>query len=196
MRPHDRRTREQRKADDSALIAAGCLGAAALLLAVGLLLTGADAKDREPPVVTDSEVSAAEAYNPAWDKPATEYAYFVEYYAITIDDRVTLEHIVEGEAGGESYEGKLWVATCLLNAMRKDNMSADEVRAAYQYAGWSDDVSEDTARAVSQVFDFGDVTHETVLWFYAPKWCESQWHEAQQFVAEIGGHRFFCPREA
>ncbi len=75
MRPHDRRTREQRKADDSALIAAGCLGAAALLLAVGLLLTGADAKDREPPVVTDSEVSVAEAYNPAWDKPATEYAY-------------------------------------------------------------------------------------------------------------------------
>ena len=89
----------------------------------------------------------------------------------------------------------MWVATCLLNAMRKNGMSAEEVRVAYQYAGWAETVSDDTKKAVSQVFDFGDATHDSVLWFYAPKWCDSEWHESQNFVAEIGGHRFFSPWE-
>ncbi len=70
MRKNDRRTREQRKADESAMFAAGCFGAVMILLAVALLLTGADAKDAEAP-----EETSAEAYDPAWDKPATEYAY-------------------------------------------------------------------------------------------------------------------------
>lgn len=70
MRKHDRRTREQRKADESAMFAAGCFGAVMVLLAVALLLTGASAEDREEP-----EEPVAEAHNPAWDKPATEYAY-------------------------------------------------------------------------------------------------------------------------
>ena len=74
-------------------------------------------------------------------------------------------------------------------------MSAEEVRVAYQYSGWAETVSDDTKKAVSQVFDFGDATNDSVLWFYAPKWCESEWHESQKFVAEIGGHRFFSPWE-
>ena len=69
-KPCDKRTREQRKADESALFAAGCFGAVMILLAVALLLTGVDAKDVEEP-----EKPAIEAYDPAWDKPATEYAY-------------------------------------------------------------------------------------------------------------------------
>ena len=115
-------------------------------------------------------------------------------YAITEDDRETLEHIVEGEAGGESYEGKLWVATCLRNAMEKDDLSAEQVRIDYQYAGWSEKVSEYTKNAVKEVFVFGNKMHDSVLWFYAPEWCESEWHESQRFVAEIGGHRFFAPK--
>ena len=70
MRRHDKRTREQRKADESALIAAACLGTGLILLVAALLLTGADAKDVEEP-----EDLTVEAYDPAWDKPATEYAY-------------------------------------------------------------------------------------------------------------------------
>ena len=80
MKPPDRRTREQRKADQSALIAGGCLGAAAILLAAGLLLTGADAEDREVTVATDTSMPVAEAYNPAWDIPAEEYAYCNDIY--------------------------------------------------------------------------------------------------------------------
>ena len=46
-------------------------------------------------------------------------------YYITQEDKIALERIVEGEAGGESFEGKCWVATCLRNAMEKDGLTAE-----------------------------------------------------------------------
>lgn len=76
MRRHDKRTREQCKADESALIAAGCFGLTLILIGIALLLTGcslvllsADAKDVDEP-----EEPVAEEYGPAWDIPATESA--------------------------------------------------------------------------------------------------------------------------
>ena len=116
-------------------------------------------------------------------------------YDITKEDKITLERIVEGEAGGESFEGKCWVATCLRNAMEKDGLTAEQVRVSYQYSGWKENVSEETERAVAEVFERGNKTNDSVLWFYAPKWCNSKWHESQQFVAEIGSHRFFAPHQ-
>ena len=116
-------------------------------------------------------------------------------YDITQEDKITLERIVEGEAGGESFEGKCWVATCLRNAMEKDGLTAEQVRVSYQYSGWKENVSEETERAVAEVFERGNKTNDSVLWFYAPKWCNSKWHESQQFVAEIGSHRFFAPHQ-
>ena len=68
MRRHDKRTREQRKADESALFAAACLGAAILLIVISILATSAQAVETE-------ESPAVEEHNPAWDIPATEYAY-------------------------------------------------------------------------------------------------------------------------
>lgn len=70
MRKHDKRTREQRKADESALFAAACLGAAVILIVVSILATSAQAVEaipKESPVVS-------EEYDHAWDKPATESA--------------------------------------------------------------------------------------------------------------------------
>lgn len=139
-----------------------------------------------------------ESENEMYNIPAAESSVYdgpIVYYEISAEDRRVLECVVQGEAGGESLEGKMWVATCLLNAMRREgDVSAEYVRVQYQYAGWSDNVSDDAIRAVSRVFDDGEIMHETVLWFYNPKRVASNWHESQQFVAEIGGHRFFCPK--
>lgn len=172
-----------RKAFEAAL-------AAALLAApVGSAETMSEVEPEVPAAICD----------PAWDVMAVESAIYdgpIVYYPITAEDRYVLECVVQGEAGGESLEGKMWVATCLLNAMRREGgATAEFVRIQYQYAGWSENVSDDTIRAVSRVFDDGEITHDAVLWFYAPKYCTSAWHESQQFVAEIGGHRFFAPME-
>lgn len=164
------------------------------LLCIWLLTAPAGSVEDDPPETEPVIVK----HIPDDDIPATEYAYYdgpLVYYEVTAEDRETLQCIVQGEAGGESYEGKRWVATCLLNAMRLDGLTADAVRKSYQYAGWSEDVSDETIRAVSAVFDDGDTTHDTVLWFYAPKLCNGTWHETQRFVCEVGNHRFFCPKE-
>ena len=202
----DNRTRMQRKADRCNTIAAFCLFFCAVLaFCAGVCkITAPKLKPQESAlkceieVCEENEKKYVDGSLPGDDTPAILCAY-IEYdipaYRLTDADRETLWHIVQGEAGGESYDGKLWVATCPLNAMRKNDMSAEEVRVAYQYAGWAETVSDDTKKAVSQVFDFGDATHDSVLWFYAPKWCDSEWHESQQFVTEIGGHRFFSPWE-
>lgn len=69
MKRHDKRTREQRKADESALIAAACLGATILLIVLSILATSAQAVETEP-----EEAPFAEEYDPAWDIPAIESA--------------------------------------------------------------------------------------------------------------------------
>lgn len=70
MKKHDKRTREQRKADESALIAATCLGAAILLIVVSILATSAQAVEASP----EESSTVVEEYDPAWDIPATESA--------------------------------------------------------------------------------------------------------------------------
>ena len=161
-----------------------------IIIAVGIVFVVNACKDidyENTPI--EQEAADNHILTPVQEKIETDR------YDITQEDKITLERIVEGEAGGESFEGKCWVATCLRNAMEKDGLTADQVRVSYQYSGWKENVSEETERAVAEVFERGNKTHDSVLWFYAPKWCNSEWHESQQFVAEIGSHRFFAPHQ-
>ena len=194
----DKRTRMQRKKRSQTIKGTICLFACAVLAfwMIDSRITPKELKEQEHGLKCEIEASKKNDGDNDENRKAVYIEECTVDYAITEDDRETLEHIVEGEAGGESYEGKLWVATCLRNAMEKDNLSAEQVRISYQYAGWSERVSEDTKSAVKEVFIFGNKMHDSVLWFYAPEWCESEWHESQQFVAEIGGHRFFCRKGA
>ena len=129
--------------------------------------------------------------------------YMVEYdkpfYPITDNDRYMIECIVAGEAKGESMEGKMAVAICILNAMAKDQISASEVRTRYQYSGWDEDLQNtnldawaDVCEAVSRVFDDGEsVSENPILYFYAPKLVYSRWHESLSHDQVIGDHKFF-----
>ena len=192
----DQRTRMQRKKRSQTIKGTICLFACAVLAfwLIDSRITPEELKAQESALKCEIEASEKIGGDNAENRKAVYIEESSIDYAITEHDREPLEHIVEGEAGGESYEGKLWVATCLRNAMEKDNLSAEQVRISYQYAGWSEKVSKDTKKAIKEVFVFGNKMHDSVLWFYAPEWCESEWHESQRFVAEIGGHRFFAPK--
>lgn len=116
-------------------------------------------------------------------------------FYLSEEERRIAECIVMGESGAEPYKGQLLVAQCLLNACLKDGLQPSEVRKVYKYSGWNSNPSESVKNAVSEVFDNGyKVTDEYVLYFYAPKLCNSKWHETQKFVTEVGGHRFFAER--
>ena len=127
------------------------------------------------------------------EKPVVEVEETVPYFSLSDEERKIAECIVMGEAGGESYEGQMLVAQCLLNACLKDGLQPSEVRSKYQYAGWNESPSDSVSNAVSAVFENGEViTSEPILYFYAPKYCSGSWHETQRFVLEHGGHRFFA----
>lgn len=118
------------------------------------------------------------------------------HFELSDYERKIVECIVMGEARGESYDGKVLVAQCIINACVKDSIQPSEVRTKYQYSGWHDEPSDEVKEAVSAVFDDGyKITTENILWFYAPDLCKSTWHETQRYVLTEGCHKFFAPWE-
>lgn len=131
----------------------------------------------------------------------------IEYYNppiyLTEDEQWVVECMVAGEAAGEPYEGKLAVTQCIFDAMIKDDLTAREVREKYQYIGWNDnlykqnrDMYIEVLNAIKDIFYGGKfVTEKPILFFYAPSLCNSPWHESQNYVMTIGGHKFFYADE-
>ena len=113
-------------------------------------------------------------------------------YALTAAERDTVERVVMAEAGAEPYEGQIAVAQCILNACERENMRPDEIVIKYQYTDMRPEPTDTVKAAVSAVFDYGEtVTDREILYFYAPALVESEWHESQEYVMTVGGHRFF-----
>ena len=113
-------------------------------------------------------------------------------YALTAAERDTVERVVMAEAGAEPYEGQIAVAQCILNACELEDMRPDEIVIEYQYTDKRPDPTDEVKATVSAVFDYGEtVTDAEILYFYAPALCESEWHETQEYVMTVGGHRFF-----
>ena len=133
----------------------------------------------------------------------SEIEYYVSPIYLTEDDRWFIECVVAGECAYEPYEGKLAVAQCYFDAMIKDGLTAREVKEVYQYAGWNSDLDKqdrkmyiEVMEAVHDIFDVGQfVTEKPILFFYAPSLCDSPWHESQNYVMTIGGHKFFYAAE-
>lgn len=120
------------------------------------------------------------------------------FFEISNEDRKTICYIVSGEAGYESMEGKMAVAQSLLNAMKKENKSAKQIKKLYKYSGWKTNLENqnpemwaEVVEAVNRVFDNGEtVTDKPILFFYAPKYCSGSWHKTLPQATVIGGHSF------
>lgn len=114
------------------------------------------------------------------------------YYALTDEERDLVERVVMAEAGGQSYEGQMMVAQCILDGSQRLGVSVSETIAAYRYTKNRPTPSESVKQAVSAVFDQGKrVTEEAADLFYNPSITTSSWHESQTYVCTIGNHRFF-----
>lgn len=116
-------------------------------------------------------------------------------YVLTETERDIVERVVMAEAGGESFEGQMLVAQCILNAAEKLGISPSEAVVRYKYCKARPEPTQSVKDAVAAVFDNGEeITSEPILYFYAPARVTSEWHESQVFVIECGGHRFFAER--
>lgn len=192
-------TRRRRRAKRKALRAA-TLAAAVLLLggiSVAIFTTPAGSKQETnilPPTTTvgtyipDTPAPAAETVEPT--EPAVRYT-------LTDAERDVVERVVMAEAGGESFEGQMLVAQCILNACEKTGTQPSEVVVTFKYAPARPDPTDSVREAVAAVFDAGEfITDEPVMFFYNPAKVTSTWHESQTFVIEVGGHRFFAERSS
>lgn len=118
-------------------------------------------------------------------------------FYLSASERDTVERVVMAEAGGESFEGQMLVAQCILNAAEKEGVQPSEAVVIYSYTSSRPDPTQSAKDAVAAVFDRGEVAIDApVMYFYNPALVTSNWHESQIFVAEVGGHRFFAERSA
>ena len=119
-------------------------------------------------------------------------AGFEKRYELTDEERLIVCQVVQAEAGGEPYAGKVAVAQCILQACEDDGIRPDVAVRKYGYSKNRPEPSQEALDAVQDVFDFGHVaTTEPIKYFYAPDRTTSSWHETQIYVMTINGHRFF-----
>lgn len=116
-------------------------------------------------------------------------------YELSRYERGLVESAVMAEAGGESYEGQMMVAQCILDGSLRNEMSVDAAMQRYQVVTTARTVTDSVKSAVSAVFDYGErVTEEKADLWYAPATCRSSWHEQQIYITTIGAHKFFWMR--
>ena len=151
-------TRRRRRAKRKALRAA-TLAAAVLLLggiSVAIFTTPAGSKQETnilPPTtavgtyIPDTPAPAAETTEPT--EPAVRYP-------LTDAERDVVERVVMAEAGGESFEGQMLVAQCILNAAEKRGVDPSEAVVLYSYTKSRPDPTQRVKDAVAAVFDRAD----------------------------------------
>jgi spore germination cell wall hydrolase CwlJ-like protein len=140
----------------------------------------------QPAVVIQTPAASTQTPEPA-EAP-------VRFY-LSASERDTVERVVMAESGGESFEGQMLVAQCILNAAEKEGVQPSEAVVIYSYTSNRPDPTQSVKDAVAAVFDRGEVAIDApVMYFYNPALVTSDWHESQIFVAEVGGHRFFAER--
>lgn len=181
----------------------------ALILLIGIALgysLRTPAAQAESNAAADPEVFytvAREGYEDgtpiSWQHVTNDWALesgMEKRYELTDKERLTLAQVVEAEAAGEPYAGKIAVAQCILQSCEDDSIRPDVAVRKYGYSSERPTASQESLDAVQAVFDFGEVaTTEPIKYFYAPDKTTSKWHETQDYVLTINGHKFFKEAE-
>lgn len=159
-----------------------------LILLLFSLMQGTVPEPAPQPKQVIHEVQARTAAPPAIVQEVVKGPY----YPLTDGERDLVERVVMAEAGAEPYEGQKAVAQCILNASQLRELSPAQVVVVLKYTKARPEPTESVKQAVSAVFDYGlTVLDKDVVYFYAPAMVTSTWHESQEYVTTIGGHRFF-----
>ena len=153
----------------------------------------AEVMSYERPHVLSEGVSASGEVNTLSDEENASQPVAVRY-ALSDEERDEVERVMMAECGGEERDGMIAVGQCILNACEESGLRPHETLKKYGYTHIRKEPSEAVKEAVCAVFDRGEtITGEPILYFYAD-YAKSPWHESQQFVMQIGVHRFFEKR--
>lgn len=185
-----RRRRAKTRIRQAAVLLTAAAVAAGIVMVISSVAT-------EKPAISDAaaEQPTAIVTTPAESAQTPDRAEPTVRFYLSTSERDTVERVVMAEAGGESFEGQMLVAQCILNAAEKEGVQPSEAVVIYSYTSSRPDPTQSVKDAVAAVFDRGEVAIDApVMYFYNPALVTSDWHESQIFVAEVGGHRFFAER--
>lgn len=134
-----------------------------------------------PPCNEVSETSTAETSEPT------------ARYPLTSEERTAIERMVASEGLWCGYDFQALVAECILNGCEAENMRPLDLFERGDFWITHDlDPSDETRRAVSDVFDKGIMsTTEKVRYYYNPNHCSSAAHESKTYVLTCCECRFF-----
>lgn len=160
-----------------------------------------------PPVTQDPSKDTSVKIPEVIVSQTEEKAEFDPPFDLSEEDRKYITLVVLAEARGESVIGQMAIAQCIFDGAIYYNTDPVSLCKKLGYAAPWDGSGVDEARytslyniasdAVARVFDDGArAIYSRVIFFYAPKRCESKWHESQNYVATIGNHKFFDIKES
>lgn len=190
-------TRRRRRAKARIRQTAVLLTAAVMVAGIGVAVStiGTDRPTAADLPTPTAEQPAVVIQTPAASTQTPEPTEAPVRFYLSASERDTVERVVMAEAGGESFEGQVLVAQCILNAAEKRGVEPSEAVVLYSYTKSRPDPTQRVKDAVAAVFDRGEtVVDEPILYFYNPALVTSDFHESQIFVIEEGGHRFFAER--
>lgn len=139
-----------------------------------------DQLELQPPVQVESEIVIKV-------KPVEDPIEF----QLTEDDYEVLK-IITAESG-TNKDLCYGVTQALFNGCIKEDCTPLEATKLYKYTSPVDWYSDEAYQAFNDIFVNGEMYQlvEDALYFYAPKYVQSDWHESMNFIIEIDGVRFF-----
>ena len=121
--------------------------------------------------------------------------------SISNEERDLLNRIVEAEAKGESFEGKVAVATVILNRVESPHFPNSITEVVYEVVGRAyaftpvqngeinKPASEESKQAVEEALTRTNRLNEAI-YFYNPEIATDNWIRTRQIVETIGNHVF------
>ena len=115
---------------------------------------------------------------------------------INNNDSILLAHLIESEAGDQPYQGKLAVASVVLNRTKVDNKTIKEViYSKSQFSGvqtnnFNIQPSNDSINAANEILK-GKNTEPNAYFFADLNLCSPSFAKNTTFIEKIGEHWFF-----
>ncbi|QPC46494.1 cell wall hydrolase [Mangrovibacillus cuniculi] len=117
--------------------------------------------------------------------------------AVSAEERDLLSRLVHAEAKGEPYEGKVAVATVVLNRVNssqfpntiKEVINQSNAFTPVQNGSINKPADQEAKKAVDEAITFGGQGNGS-LFFYNPDTATSDWIFSREVITKIGNHNF------
>jgi len=145
------------------------------------------------PVIKEEEVIIPV---PATSVPVVKLANTITPISLNSSEVALLARLIQAESLSESYEGKLWVGSVVINRMRVYNKSMKTIIfEKYQFAGtqgrlFNIEPSKECIQAATDVLS-GNLRSKEVLYFVDLHLCNPSWIKDVVRITKIGTHTFY-----